>query len=278
MAVRISSRLFGRQRLVRADVSPLARLAFRALGVVDPAHYLHSRYIWQALRRHLSTPPPQVLDAGCGRGDHAIFLADNLPTSEILGVDFDGARISANREILPRLGLSNLTFAEADLATMSAEGHYDLIISIDVLEHIAEQERAIVNLCLALTANGVLVAHIPCKRERPVPFSRLLEEFHEWSEQEHIADERTAEEFEEVFARSGFEVLETTKTFGWWTGELATSLFAIPYRNSALNRIAQLLLALPCRLLASLDHLRLDGPRYAVLIVARRKASGQNTA
>jgi hypothetical protein len=111
---------------------------------------------------------------------------------------------------------------------------------------------------------------MPLKRPRPVPFSNHIQEFHDWAAEEHIAQERTFDELQAMVLESGLSVIAAQRTFGFWTGELATSLFAIPYRNSPLNRVAQFGLGLPCRLLALADQLELDSPRFAACILAQR--------
>jgi 2-polyprenyl-3-methyl-5-hydroxy-6-metoxy-1,4-benzoquinol methylase len=94
-----------------------------------------------------------------------------------------------------------------------------------VLEHIPKQLDALSNLRSALRPGGIAFFHIPTVRERPVPFSRWLTGFHAWAEKEHAAEERSAEEFIEIVRSSGLEVVKSCRTFGYFTGELATRAF-----------------------------------------------------
>jgi hypothetical protein len=73
-----------------------------------------------------------------------------------------------------------------------------------------------------------------------------------------------------MVSNAGLNIKSAIPTFGRWTGELATSLFAVPYRNTPINRIAQLLLSLPCRLLVASDRLMLDSTRYAICVWGRK--------
>jgi trans-aconitate methyltransferase len=239
--------------------------------VAEPAHWLHARYFDRALGRLLTTPPGSILDAGCGAGDYSFYLAQRFPEARVLGVDLNAELIAKNRAIAAAMGLENVTFEVADLATFSGPGRFDLICSIDVLEHIPEQSRAIENLVEALRPSGIMFCHLPTIRERPVPLHRWLKEFHAWAEQEHIADERTAQEFLQIIQGAGLQVLEHTRTFGYWTGELATSLFALPYRNTAFNRVIQLALVPICRLLTLVDSLGIDSVRYGLALAGRHR-------
>jgi hypothetical protein len=103
-----------------------------------------------------------------------------------------------------------------------------------------------------------------------VPFSSLLGGFHEWAEGEHVAEDRTAQDFVTTMRHAGYDVLNSYPTFGYFTGELATSLFNLPYENTTRNRVLQALLAPACRVLAVADSLHLEKTRYAVAVEARR--------
>lgn len=264
---------FGEQRLALPDLSAAERLLFRVLGVVDPAHYLHSRYFLAALARWTDLAPRAILDAGCGRGDYSFYLARRFPAARVIGVDVDEARVSRNRAMADRIGLPNVEFQVADLVTARFDTTFDIIISIDVLEHIERQEDALRNLLRQLAPNGRAFYHIPTVRERPVPFSRALSGFHDWAAEEHVAEDRSADQFISVLERSGYRVERSYRTFGYFTGELATSLFNMPYESTLANRVLQASLAPFCRVLAMADELGLERTRYAVAAEARRAVS-----
>jgi SAM-dependent methyltransferase len=259
---------FGEQRLVRRDIGFAHRTAFRLFGVAEPAHYLHHVYLKRALGQ-LSSVPTSILDAGCGSGDHTFDLARRFPAARVLGVDVDESLIRRNQMVATSLGLRNVSFRVASI-TEPLDGPFDLIVSIDVLEHLKEQPKALRAIRDALSEKGVAFFHIPTARPRPVPFSRWLGEFHAWAEEEHVADDLTAEQFEEAVTLAGFALIRSWRTFGHWSGELATSLFAIPFRNTPRNRIAQLTLAPLCRVLVMLDPIVRQKGRYALALLLGR--------
>jgi trans-aconitate methyltransferase len=263
---------FGEQRLVRPEFGGAQKLFYRLMGVPDPAHYLHFLYFKRGLAE-LGRDPTNILDAGCGRGDYSLYLARRFPAARVLGIDIDEQRIARNQDTARRMGLTNVRFEIGDLVRQRWDDPFDFVFSVDVLEHIVEQEAAIANLMRSMRPGGVGFFHIPTVREKPVPFSSRLQEFHDWAEEEHVAEERTAEQFVEVVRRAGFQVAWWKRTFGWFTGELATSLYALPYENTPVNRVFQALLAPVCRVLVLADALGLDSPRYAVAVAARKPAS-----
>jgi len=259
---------FGEQRLALPNLSAPERLLFKTMGVADPAHYLHGRYFRRALAQW-DVQPRAILDAGCGRGDYTFYLARRFPDAQVYGVDIDEKRIARNRSMAAELGLDNVSFQVADLVTVRFPTKFDIIISIDVLEHIPEQEKALRNLAGQLSSDGRVFFHIPTVRERPVPFSEALAGFHDWAEDEHLAEERSAGDFLDEMQRTGYVVTRSQRTFGYYTGELATSLFNIPYRNTTRNKLLQAMLSPVCRVLALADSLGLEKTRYAVAAEGR---------
>jgi SAM-dependent methyltransferase len=65
--------------------------------------------------------PVHVLELGCGQGYAALLLAASNPTWRITAIDFNPAHIAAARAWAAESRLENVTFLEADLATL-AEG------------------------------------------------------------------------------------------------------------------------------------------------------------
>lgn len=260
---------FGEVRLLGR--TPLAeRTLFRLIGVADPAHWLHFKYFARALDSWRGFSPRRILDAGSGRGDYSFYLARRFPGAQVVGVDFDAGRVARCQERARALGLANVTFRQGDLVAERFDQPFDLILSIDVLEHIVEQEGAIRNLRENLVPGGKFFFHIPTIREKPVLFSGQLASFHEWAEHEHVAEGRTAAGFATIVERAGLSIDETQRTFGRYTGELAVSLFALPHRNNLVNKFIQGMLAPVCRVMASADKLNLEKTRYAVAIQGSR--------
>jgi len=265
---------FGWQRATDHARSRLDKMLYHLIGVGDPAHYLHWRYLDKALGKLAPRERDilRILDAGCGSGDYTFYLAERYPKAKVLGVDISEELVARNRRTAVALELTNVEFRVADLAREEFSEAFDLIVSIDVLEHIPHQENALANLCGALVPGGIVFLHVPTIREHPVPFHNWLQPFREWAEREHIAQERTASELAAMVGNQ-ITLRSVQRTFGYYTGELATSLFALPYANTLMNRVFQGLLAPICRLLAMADLWQVEKTRYAVAILAERPRS-----
>jgi len=62
----------------------------------------------------------RLLELGCGNGTHLIALAQALPDSEFVGIDASERAIGMARELAAEVGLTNVAFEQADLASLDA--------------------------------------------------------------------------------------------------------------------------------------------------------------
>lgn len=100
---------------------------------------------WQAMRR-----PRRVLEAGCGSTSHLPLHSD----AELVGLDLSPLQLQRHARLNRRI------VGDLQSYDLSSE-RFDLIICWNVLEHVAEPQRAFANLCGALAPGGLLVVAIP---------------------------------------------------------------------------------------------------------------------
>ena len=75
--------------------------------------------------------PVQVLELGCGQGFGAMILAASNPAWHVTAVDFNPAHVAAARLWAAEAELTNVTFIEADLATLAEDTASRLIPEAD---------------------------------------------------------------------------------------------------------------------------------------------------
>lgn len=129
----------------------------RLLGV--PIVGLRIRLRW--LRRRLPPTASRVLDGGCGRGVIARQLAWHYPQAVIDAIDQDRQGQKINQEIAKACHIGNCRFLVGDLTTLDGNGEYDLIVSVDNLEHIENDLDVLRRFCRAMKPDGTLVVHVP---------------------------------------------------------------------------------------------------------------------
>lgn len=100
----------------------------------------------------------RVLDNGCGVGAYLEHLAGNAATAVGIEYDFDRARQAARRAPAGVAAGENLPFARSA---------FDLILSHEVLEHVADDRKAVEEIARVLRPGGRAVIFAP---NRGYPF------------------------------------------------------------------------------------------------------------
>ena len=121
-----------------------------AAGWDDTRHYgpmaRHSRRLFTSLCDDLSQA--SILDAGCGEGSLLSALMDAHPSATGTGLEMSDQALALAAKMVP-----TATFANCDIATSTLPETFDLVVSADVVEHIADDVAAIQNMA-AMTAPG----------------------------------------------------------------------------------------------------------------------------
>jgi 2-polyprenyl-3-methyl-5-hydroxy-6-metoxy-1,4-benzoquinol methylase len=186
----------------------------------------------------------QVLDAGSGNGDFAFRLARRYARATIHGVDIDGEHVAACQARLGATPLPNLTFAQADLTESVGTKVYDLTYSVDVLEHISDDQAALANLARALRPGGRLIIHTPL-----TPQHHWLRRFdlERCPRADHVRQGYNEEDLQAKVRASGLEITSVRHTHGRW-GTLAWELWMLarpyPLAKVLLWPLAMLLISL----------------------------------
>jgi SAM-dependent methyltransferase len=101
--------------------------------------------------------PESVLDVGCGEGVLTHQWAERLGDRPVVGTDLEDPKLRAEWETRRR---PNLEFrATAAERLPFADGEFDLAAAIEVLEHVAEPERAVAEM--ARVARRHLLVSVP---------------------------------------------------------------------------------------------------------------------
>lgn len=199
-----------------------------------------------------------ILDAGCGDGHYAVKMARKFPYARVIAMDLRPV-ISLNK--FP----DNVSVVSGDLLFLSAAGTYDIIYSIDVLEHIPDNFRVIQNFFRALKPGGYLYIHMPNKTDGRYIFSRkFFQTFRDWEEKEHIGERYTLDELKDMVKGYGFELIKAQHTFGI-VGQFAWELDRIT-DGKHVSKIC----IMPLLKLLGLVAIRLK-PKHGDLLVLARK-------
>ena len=92
---------------------------------------------WQTLLEHFESPGT-VLEIGCGIGDISWRMSNEWKNARITGIDISPKSIEFATKVFTN---SRLKFVEGILPSEHVEGNFDLIVMMDVFEHIAKEDR-----------------------------------------------------------------------------------------------------------------------------------------
>ena len=143
--------------------SPLLRqLFYTVLGIM----FLREWYVKRELRRQLrrASAPFHIFDAGSGFGQYSYYMARKFPAVSIRAVDVKEEQIEDCRTFFDARGVRNCTFAIEDLLTITHQESFDFILSVDVMEHIADDRTVFRNFFRALRPGGRLFINTPSDR------------------------------------------------------------------------------------------------------------------
>lgn len=192
------------------NATPFLRILFyRMLDLL----LLRTWYVKRELRRwKVSRQGNQtILDAGSGFGQYTWFLSGINASWKIMAVDVKEEQIADCTRFFTRAGRKNVEFAIADLTTFEQPAAYDLILSVDVMEHIAEDERVFRNFCASLKPGGMLLISTPSDQGGSDVHDHDGEDSFI---DEHVRDGYNIIDIAEKLKRSGFPKVETMYSYG----------------------------------------------------------------
>jgi SAM-dependent methyltransferase len=153
---------------VTASPAPIAEFydqVWESWGELDrhsPAAF-HRRRLVLALVRDHARSASQVLEVGCGQGALLRKLELELPAAVVHGTDVSPKSLERSRQLGSRAELFQLDLTSLDFDATHAErfGHFDLVICSEVLEHLADDRRALERIAQLLAPGGHLIVTVP---------------------------------------------------------------------------------------------------------------------
>jgi 2-polyprenyl-3-methyl-5-hydroxy-6-metoxy-1,4-benzoquinol methylase len=187
------------------------RILFTLLHIV----FLRAWYVRRELRRQLApnNGPVRMLDAGTGFGQFSYWVARRFPHISIDAVDIKEEYLSRARTLFSNTGLSDFaTFLIDDLTRLKVQGPYDLILSVDVMEHIEDDEEVFRNFFRVLRPGGVVLINTPSDLG-----GSDVQEGNEGSFiGEHVRDGYNREELVDKLSRAGLKAKSSIYTYGFF--------------------------------------------------------------
>lgn len=161
-----------------------------------PIHPKHLVEVAPAWYLPFLQPTTRVLDVGCANGQHTLRAATHV--QQIVGIDYDPALLAVARQDAARRGLTNVKFEQGDVEQPLSvpNGSFDVVLFLDVLEHLHNRDLAMREVNRVLKPGGRLLLAIPNsetswkKRQRALGINSFSDPDHkiEYSRNEIIAE------------------------------------------------------------------------------------------
>jgi SAM-dependent methyltransferase len=197
-----STVLFANAKAKRLAIR-LTRWTGKSREYVHPKHLLGdtAEHYWYL--EHLA-PDATLLDVGCGNGMHTLKAARRC--AEVAGVDADLVSLGVGLRTAQRLGMTNVGFAAANVeeGLPIAHARFDMVLCLDLLEHVYKRDLVLAEIRRVLKPSGVLLLAVP---NRATSWKRRLERagLPFYSDPDHKI-EYTLDELRAELERNGFTI------------------------------------------------------------------------
>jgi 2-polyprenyl-3-methyl-5-hydroxy-6-metoxy-1,4-benzoquinol methylase len=167
----------------------------------------------------------QLLEIGCGDGKILSKLYKNF---KITAIDISSAAIRKARKRLP--GQSNLRVL--DIENQYLEGQYDIILCLNVLEHLKNPEAVILKIRDILKDDGVFIFSVPNNYSLGKVSTLIMNTF----DRTHISTYKR-KQWVELVKKSGLEPVQIRNGFLYkpfareFTRHFATTMFMITRKS-----------------------------------------------
>ncbi len=166
-------------------------------------------------RRHTSPEVKNILDAGSGFGQYTYRMARWFPKASIKAVDIKPEQIEDCNRFTQKAGLaSRVKFELADLTQFQEKEKYDLVLSVDVMEHIEEDELVFRNFYASMKKGGLLLISTPSDQGGSDSHDHDHEEGVHGFIDEHVRDGYNMADIETKLKSAGFSTVEARFSYG----------------------------------------------------------------
>lgn len=162
--------------LSKANNSKLGAILTSVLGSPDLHCHTRLRPVLNYFKKR-NTERLKILEIGCGTGGVLIEISSIGPAFSATGFDIDQKAIGlANRHLELLSSGRDVKFIIGDALAWDTEDTFDVILLIDILEHLYDTTHVMETVSRRLKPGGTLLVSVPT----PI-YSRIFgQQFHEW--------------------------------------------------------------------------------------------------
>ena len=178
---------------------------------------LRAWHIRKELRKRTHTSPEvkTILDAGSGFGQYTYRMARWFPNATIKAVDIKPEQIADCNRFMQKANLADrVQFELADLTQFEELNTYDLVLSVDVMEHIEEDVLVFKNFYASMKKGGLLLISTPSDQGGSDSDDHDHEEGAHGFIDEHVRDGYNITDIKTKLNSVGFKTVEARYSYG----------------------------------------------------------------
>lgn len=187
----------------------LRRLFYRLLDLL----LLRAWHIHRELRRWAQGKQGRELaiyDAGAGFGQYSYWLSGLSPKWSITAIDVKEEQVADCNAFFQQIGRPRVKFQVGDVTTYQRPGAFELVVCVDVMEHILEDEAALRCYSTSLKPGGMLIISTPSDQGGSDVHGEGEGSFIE----EHVRDGYNIGDIRDKCLRNGFSKVEARYSYG----------------------------------------------------------------
>jgi 2-polyprenyl-3-methyl-5-hydroxy-6-metoxy-1,4-benzoquinol methylase len=187
--------------------SPFLRKVF--YGLLDLL-LLRSWHVHKELKGLGTKRDLKILDAGSGYGQYSFWMWKRFKECNILAVDVKEEQVADCNQFFSKIGAKNVKFEIADLTKFVQPDKYDLVLSVDVMEHILEDVQVFKNFYASMKPGAMVLISTPSDQGGS--------DVHEGDDssfiEEHVRDGYNINEIQDKLRSAGFSKIEARYQYG----------------------------------------------------------------
>lgn len=202
--------MLGHEQIYNPSYSILEKRYIAAVGMPIVGLRIRARNVFSLIPKDRAYE--RILDAGSGSGVFSFQLARLFPGARVLGVDLLQEPVEACLHMVQKSRTPNVSFRWGSVEDIPEEGLFDLILCVDLLEHIQDDMAALKGLFRSAAPGAVLVLHVPALYRRYPVWKKTLN----FDVETHVRTGYEPHEIREKVLRSGFLIRKMGFTYGFW--------------------------------------------------------------
>lgn len=151
-----------------------------------------------------------ILDAGAGFGQYTYWLHKRNADWSILAMDVKEEQVADCNNFFQQIGADHVRFEVGDLTQFTHPNAYDLVVCVDVMEHILEDVQVFKNFSASMKDGAMLLISTPSDQGGSDVHGDEDASFIE----EHVRDGYNIQEIQDKIRSAGFSKVEARYQYG----------------------------------------------------------------